>query len=102
MRQIPESGEDGYLLVARLHYHKRALEEYKGRWQIETMFGCLKKRGFNFEETHLTMPLKIAKLLQSSSGQAGQLITTVYRTTVVCLDKLTRFLSPQLSNRFGH
>ena len=27
------------------------------------MFGCLKSRGFDFEETHLTQPKKISKLL---------------------------------------
>jgi hypothetical protein len=31
-----------------------ALEQYKKRWTIETMFGCLKTRGFNLENTHIT------------------------------------------------
>ena len=33
------------------------------RWQIETLFGCLKTRGFNFEDTHLTDPERLSKLL---------------------------------------
>jgi hypothetical protein len=33
------------------------------RWTIETMFGAFKKRGFNFEETHMTKLEKIKKLI---------------------------------------
>jgi hypothetical protein len=58
-----KNGKTEYLIVASLERNKYAIEEYKVRWQIETMFGCLKSRGFNFEETHLTMPERISKLL---------------------------------------
>lgn len=58
-----KDGKTEYLIVASLEENKYAIEEYKVRWQIETMFGCLKSRGFNFEETHLTIPQKISKLL---------------------------------------
>jgi hypothetical protein len=58
-----KNGKTEYLIVASREENKYAIEEYKVRWQIETMFGCLKKRGFNFEETHLTMPKKIGKLM---------------------------------------
>lgn len=58
-----KNGKTEYLIVASRTKNKYAIEEYKVRWQIETMFGCLKKRGFNFEETHLTMPEKIGKLM---------------------------------------
>jgi hypothetical protein len=58
-----KNGRTEYLIVASREENKYAIEEYKVRWQIETMFGCLKKRGFNFEETHLTMPKKIGKLM---------------------------------------
>ncbi len=40
-----------------------ALEDYARRWEIETLFGCLKSRGFKFEETHLTKPERISQLL---------------------------------------
>ena len=40
-----------------------ALADYAKRWNIETLFGILKSRGFRFEETHLTNPERIAKLL---------------------------------------
>lgn len=58
-----KDGKTEYLIVAGAEPNKYAVEEYKARWQIETMFGCLKSRGFNFEETHLTQPEKISQLL---------------------------------------
>jgi hypothetical protein len=39
------------------------IELYGRRWEIETLFSCLKSRGFNFEDTHITKPERIAKLL---------------------------------------
>lgn len=58
-----KDGRTQYLIVASGQQNKYAIEEYKVRWQIETMFGCLKSRGFGFEETHLTHRQKISKLL---------------------------------------
>jgi transposase len=39
------------------------LPEYGVRWQIETLFGCLKTRGFRLEDTHLTKAARVSKLL---------------------------------------
>jgi len=39
------------------------LLEYGVRWQIETLFGCLKTRGFRLEDTHLTKAARVSKLL---------------------------------------
>ncbi len=39
------------------------LLEYGRRWQIETLFGCLKTRGFRLEDTHLTRGERISSLL---------------------------------------
>jgi len=39
------------------------LKEYGKRWEIETLFGCLKTRGFCLEETHLTKGERISRLL---------------------------------------
>ncbi len=39
------------------------LLEYSRRWQIETLFGCLKTRGFRLEDTHLTDGRRISRLL---------------------------------------
>lgn len=30
---------------------------------METLFGCRKRRGFNFEDTHLTDPQRLSKLM---------------------------------------
>ena len=33
------------------------------RWEIETLFSCLKERGFNFEDTRITHLERIEKLM---------------------------------------
>ena len=53
-----------------------ALDAYADRWQIETLFGCLKSRGFNFEDTHLVNPERLAKLL----GLLALAFAWTYRT----------------------
>ena len=30
------------------------IEDYYQRWHIETLFGCLRSRGFDLEVTHIT------------------------------------------------
>ncbi len=52
-----------YLILATDKNPETALEEYKKRWGIETLFQCLKGRGFNFEDTHMTYPDRIDKLI---------------------------------------
>ena len=42
---------------------KETLSTYKKRWEIETLFGALKSKGFNFEESKLTEGYKIEKLM---------------------------------------
>ncbi len=39
------------------------LSSYRLRWQIETLFGCLKSRGFCLEATHLTDRERVSRLL---------------------------------------
>lgn len=55
------SGE--YVIVVSPQAAERALEDYARRWEIETLFGCLKSRGFRLEETHVTDPARLKKLL---------------------------------------
>jgi len=52
-----------YLILATDKNPEEALEKYKKRWGIETLFQCLKGRGFNFEDTHMTFPDRIDKLI---------------------------------------
>lgn len=40
-----------------------AISDYRRRWEIETLFGCLNTHGFHLEDTHLTDPARLKKLL---------------------------------------
>lgn len=68
----------GHVLFASAEYSKNAKEPmivvsnqieldslylYRWRWGIETLFSCLKSRGFRMEDTHMTSPKKIEKLI---------------------------------------
>jgi len=52
-----------YLIVVTAKDPQCAIEDYLQRWGIETLFGCLKSRGFRFESTHMTKPDRIDKLV---------------------------------------
>jgi hypothetical protein len=94
-----KDGKTEYLIVASGEKSKDIIEEYKVRWQIETMFGCLKSRGFNFEETHLTKPEKIGKLLMllglglSLSMLMGKFQVEITKQVKMKLKKNRRFAS---------
>jgi hypothetical protein len=55
------SGE--YLIVVAPRETVTALSDYARRWEIETLFSCLKSRGFRLEETHLVHPERLKKLI---------------------------------------
>lgn len=42
---------------------KKVLHIYKTRWRIECLFKDLKHNGFNLEETHMTIPERLEKLM---------------------------------------
>src|SRR5262249_35701441 len=42
---------------------ERPHEQYKNRWGIESLFGALKSRGFNLEDTHLKDSERLSRLL---------------------------------------
>ena len=55
---------DGSLLiVASKDFCAEAISIYGKRWEIETLFACLKSWGFRFEETHLSKRHRIKTLL---------------------------------------
>lgn len=56
-----EEGE--LLIIASSKPCENALEIYGKRWQIETLFSCLKGRGFNLEDTRVTDLTRIKRLL---------------------------------------
>ena len=55
-----ERGE--LMIVATNKSPKNAIEIYLRRWEIETLFQCLKGRGFRFESTHITDLERLKKL----------------------------------------
>ena len=55
--------KNDYLILITNDAPDTALDDYAHRWEIETLFGCLKSRGFRFEDTHVTHPERISKLL---------------------------------------
>jgi hypothetical protein len=56
-----ERGE--LMIVATNKSPKNAIEIYLRRWEIETLFQCLKGRGFHFESTHITDLNRLKKLI---------------------------------------
>lgn len=56
-------GKCEFVIIASFRDGDDVLEKYSQRWQIETMFRAMKTGGFNLEDTHLTDPQRISKLL---------------------------------------
>lgn len=56
-----ERGE--LMIVATNTRSKSAIEIYLRRWEIETLFSCLKSRGFYFEATHMKHLERIEKVM---------------------------------------
>lgn len=54
--------EELAVIIADAHT-QRLVADYARRWEIETLFGCLKSRGFNLEQTRLRDPQRLSKLL---------------------------------------
>ena len=52
-----------YLIVVSERECESAIADYARRWEVETLFGCLKTRGFCLEQTHVTDPARLKKLL---------------------------------------
>ncbi len=52
-----------YLILVTDKKPETAMDDYRLRWEIETLFACLKTRGFNFESTHITKLERINKLV---------------------------------------
>lgn len=61
-RKGKKGSKEPMILISNYDF-ENALTVYKTRWEIETLFGCLKTRGFRIEDTHVTDPEKIEKIL---------------------------------------
>ena len=55
-------GTRGLVVIASSICPEKAIATYRLRWAIETLFGCLKTRGFNLEATHVTDIERLKKL----------------------------------------
>jgi hypothetical protein len=55
--------DNSLLLIATPSCPKTALEDYARRWPIETLFGSFKSRGVRLEDTHISAPERLSKLL---------------------------------------
>ena len=53
----------GLLIVVATKKPETMIEDYYKRWAIETLFGCLKSRGFDLESTHMTDLNRMDKLM---------------------------------------
>ena len=52
-----------WLLLVAATFCAEPAQEYQKRWGIETLFGALKTRGFNLEDTRLTDEARLSRLL---------------------------------------
>jgi hypothetical protein len=55
--------EEPLVVVSNRPMNKQTITTYQKRWEIETMFGALKSRGFNFEESKIAGKEKVDKLM---------------------------------------
>jgi len=55
--------KEALILVSDHKMDTSTIFTYKKRWEIETMFGALKSKGFNFEESKLSHGYKVEKLM---------------------------------------
>jgi hypothetical protein len=55
------SGE--HVIVMTTHAPDTALDDYRKRWETECLFAAMKRRGFNLEETHISDPERISRLV---------------------------------------
>ncbi|MCS3658821.1 IS4 family transposase [Salinibacter ruber] len=81
--------EDSFLILAGRKVDPGAtLDLYRKRWEIETLFAALKSRGFGLEDTHMTEPDRIRKLL-------GMLALTYSWTRILGIDREAKEGAPR-------
>jgi Transposase DDE domain len=62
IKTIDRDGKMEFLIIVSFNKPEHAMEYYKQRWQIETLFRGLKSSGFNIEATHVTDLGRLEKL----------------------------------------
>jgi hypothetical protein len=58
-----KDGKVDFCIIVSFNKPDEAIEYYAKRWQIETLFRALKSSGFNLEDTHVTHPKRLEKLM---------------------------------------
>lgn len=97
--------EGEYVIVASSMESDEILRDYALRWKIESLFGCLKSRGFCLEETHLTDKERLEKLLALLTVAfcwayiAGEWLT---RTNPIKIKKHGRLAKSLFRHGFDH
>lgn len=61
-KTIDRDGKMEFLIIVSFNKPEQAMEYYKQRWQIETLFRGLKSSGFNIEATHVNDLGRLEKL----------------------------------------
>lgn len=61
--KIVNDGKVEFVILVCFNLPREALTYYKQRWQVETLFKGLKGSGFNIEDTHVTNPDRLEKLV---------------------------------------
>ena len=56
-------GKVDHLILVSFSRPDQALEQYRMRWQVETLFRGLKSSGFNIEDTHVVALERLEKLM---------------------------------------
>jgi hypothetical protein len=83
--------KDGELLILASSFSaKRALKVYKLRWKIETLFGLLKTKGFNLEDTHMKDPARLSTLfgvLAIATAMVVKVVAFARRRTPIPIKK---------------
>ena len=94
--------DGGLLLVASNRLAQDAVTIYGLRWEIETLLGCLKGRGFKLEETRVLDHLRIKKLLVLPWPHlAGPLRPAIGNTVVCCPSRPKHTSAAQSIFRYG-
>jgi len=58
-----KKSKEPLIVVSNQKIDEELLLKYKKRWEIETMFGALKSKGFNLEESKISQKEKVKKLM---------------------------------------
>ena len=77
-------GPKGRVIIASNDHPKTAIDRYAVRWFIETLFGCLKSRGFDLEKTHLRQSGRLEKLFFVLS--LALLHKSIFSRSCICID----------------